>query len=192
MQMTDIIARSRTALKEAFLSLERAAREIGLMINKEKTKYVTTKVNKNQPKYFQIEKKFDTVQSFTYLGSLIDANNDITAKIKKRILLADKGFYGLKRQFRSRFLSFKNKLKLYKTLIRPVLACGSETWVLSKSEEAILGVFERKILRAIFGSTNDNGEWRIKYSNELYTLYEESDIITYIKIKHLRWAGHVI
>jgi len=53
---------------------------------------------------------------------------------------------------------------------------GSETWVLSKSDEAILGVFERKISRAIFGPTNDNGEWRIKYNNELYTLYKESDI----------------
>jgi len=39
-----------------------------------------------------------------------------------------------------------------------VLAYGSETWVLSKFGEAILGVFERKILRAIFGPTNDNGE----------------------------------
>jgi len=52
----------------------------------------------------------------------------------------------------------KNKIKLYKTLIRPVLAYGSETWVLSKSDEAILGVFEWKILRPIFGPTNDNGE----------------------------------
>jgi len=80
----------------------------------------------------------------------------------------------------------------YKTLIRPVLAYGSETWVLSKSDEAVLGVFERKILRAIFGLTNDNGEWRIKYNNELYTLYKESDIVTYIKINRLRWAGYVI
>jgi len=47
-----------------------------------------------------------------------------------------------------------------------VLAFVSETWVLSNSDEAILGVFERKILRAIFGPTNDNGEWRIKYNNE--------------------------
>jgi sorting nexin-29 len=146
-------------LKEAFLSLERAATEMGIRINEEKTKYLTTRVNKNQPKYFQIEKfNFETVQSFTYLGSLIDANNDISAEIKKRILLANKGFYGLKRQFRSQFLSIKNKAKLYKALIRPVLAYGSETWVLSKSNEAILEVFERKILRAIFGPTNDNRE----------------------------------
>ena len=72
--------------------------------------------------------------------------------------LANEGFYELNRQFRSQFLSIKNKIKLYMTLIRPVLACGSETWVLSKCDEAVLGVFERKILRAIFGPTNDNGE----------------------------------
>jgi len=73
-----------------------------------------------------------------------------------------------------------------------VLAYGSETWVLSKSDDAILRVFERKILRAIFGPTNDKGEWRIKYINELYTLHKESDIVTYIKINRLKWAGHVI
>jgi len=72
-----------------------------------------------------------------------------------------------------------------------VLAYGSETWVLSKADEAILGVFERKNMRAIFGPTNENGEWRIKYSNELYTLYKESDIVTYIKINRLKWTGHV-
>jgi len=81
---------------------------------------------------------------------------------------------------------------VYKTLIKPVMAYGSETWVLSKSDEASLGVFERKVLRAIFGPTNDNGEWRIKYNDELYTLCKDSDIITYIKINRLRWAGHVI
>ena len=75
---------------------------------------------------------------------------------------------------------------------RPVLAYGSETWVLSKSDEARIGVFERKVLRAIFGPTNDNGECRIKYNDKLYTLYKDSDIITYIKISSLIWAGHVI
>jgi hypothetical protein len=70
---------------------------------------------------------------------------------------SNKGFYGLERQFRSQFLSIKNKGKLYKILIRPMLAYGSETWGPSNSDEAILGVFERNILRPIFGPTNDNG-----------------------------------
>jgi hypothetical protein len=141
----DIIARSRTALKEAFLSLERAAGEMGLKINKEKAKYLITRVNKNQPKHFQIENyNFESVQSFTYLGYLINVNNDNSAEIKKRILMANKGVYGLKRQDRSQFLSIKNKVKLYKTLISPMLPYGSETWVLSKSDETILGVLKEK------------------------------------------------
>jgi len=113
---------------------------------------------------------FEAVQSFTYLGSLINVNNDSSVEIKKRILMASNGFCGLKRQFRSQFSSIKNKIKLYKTLITPVLAYGSETWVLSKSDQVIFGVSGRKILRAIFGPTNDNGESRIKYSNESYAL----------------------
>ena len=92
--------------------------------------------------------------------------------------MANKGFYGLKRQFRSPFLFIKNKIKLHKTLIRPVLARGSETRVLSIFDEVVLGVFERRILRAIFLPANDNGDWRIKY-NELYTLYKERDINIY-------------
>jgi hypothetical protein len=57
------------------------------------------------------------------------------------------------------------------------LAHGSETWVLSKSDENILGVFERKILRTIFGPTNENGEWRINYNNEIYRVPQEERTI---------------
>jgi hypothetical protein len=73
----DIIARSQTALKEAFLTLEVADGEMGLKINEEKTKYLTTRGNKNQPKYFKIENfNFKIIPSFTYLRSLINANYD--------------------------------------------------------------------------------------------------------------------
>jgi sorting nexin-29 len=132
---------------------------MGLRIDEKKTKYLTTRESKNQQGYVQIKKfNFEAIQSFTYLDSLINVNNDNCAEIKKRILMANKFFYGLKRQFRSQFLSIKNKIKLYKTLIRPVLAYGSEIWVLSKSDESIVGVFERKTLRAIFDlqMTTDN------------------------------------
>ena len=52
--------------------------------------------------------------------------------------------------------------------------------------------FERKILRAIFGPTKENDERRIKYNNELYELYGEPDIVIYIKVGRLQWAGHLI
>jgi hypothetical protein len=46
----------------------------------------------------------------------------------------------------------KHKVTIYKTLIKPVLMCGAETWVLSKVDDLCLGVFERKILRRIYGT----------------------------------------
>ena len=68
---------------------------------------------------------------------------------------------------------------------------GSETWVLNENDQKKLGIFERKILREIYGPVNEKGEWRIRYNKELYELYKSRDIITDIKIARLRWAGHV-
>jgi len=74
---------------------------------------LTYRESKNQQKYFQIKNfNFEAVQSFTYLGSLININNDNSVEIKKIILMANKGFNGLKRQFRYQFLYIKNKIKL--------------------------------------------------------------------------------
>ena len=54
------------------------------------------------------------------------------------------------------------QLKLYWSVIRPVLVYGYETWVLKESVTQRLSVFERKILRKKFGPTKEeNGNWRI-------------------------------
>jgi hypothetical protein len=89
---------------------------------------------------------------------------------------------------KSRRLSRKTKTLLYKTLIRPVLTYGTETWALSKSDEARLGGFERKILRKIYGAVLDGGRWRRRTNNELY---DDSDLVKFIKLIRLSWAGHV-
>jgi hypothetical protein len=72
----------------------------------------------------------------------------------------------------------KTKVMLCKTLTRTVLTYGSETWTLSKNSENTLSTFERKILRRIYGSVQDNGQWRIRYNKELCELYGEPDLVT--------------
>jgi hypothetical protein len=54
---------------------------------------------------------------------------------------------------------------IYKTLIRPVLLYGSETWVLTKKENPLL-IFERKILRMIYGPEIFDGVYRSRYNSE--------------------------
>jgi hypothetical protein len=50
---------------------------------------------------------------------------------------------------------------------------ASESWPLSKKDENLLQIFERRILRRIYGPINEGGIWKIRYSNDLYKLYSE-------------------
>jgi hypothetical protein len=81
---------------------------------------------------------------------------------------------------------------MYKVLVRPVLSYASETWPLSRLDERLLSIFERRILRHIFGAVEENATWRRRHNHELYKLFNETDIIGYIKVKRLEWAGHLI
>jgi hypothetical protein len=54
----------------------------------------------------------------------------------------------------------------------------------------MLNAFEKKILRRIYGPTQEGGCWRPRWNNELYSLYSELNIVEDIKIKRLEWAGH--
>ncbi|KAJ4436469.1 hypothetical protein ANN_16500 [Periplaneta americana] len=85
------------------------------------------------------------------------------------------------------------KVRIYKTVILPVLLYGCETWTLTLREEHRLRVFENKVLRKIFGAKRDEvtGEWRKLHNTELHALYSSPDIIRNIKSRRLRWAGHV-
>ncbi|KAJ4436886.1 hypothetical protein ANN_17018 [Periplaneta americana] len=90
-------------------------------------------------------------------------------------------------------LSKNLKVRIYKTVILPVVLCGCETWTLTLREEHRLRVFENKVLRKIFGAKRDEvtGEWRKLHNTELHALYSSPDIIRNIKFRRLRWAGHV-
>jgi hypothetical protein len=80
----------------------------------------------------------------------------------------------------------------FKGIIKPVLMYGAETWDLRKADDLRLGVFERKILRRIYGPICEGAIWRSRYNEELYRLYDETGLVTTIRITRLRWAGHIV
>ena len=95
----------------------------------------------------------------------------------------------------SRLLSKKLIVKTYKTIILQVvgLLYGCETWSLTLREEHRLRVFEKKVLRKIFGAKKDEitGERRKLHNTELHALYSSPNIIRSFQSGRLRWAGHV-
>jgi len=84
-------------------------------------------------------------------------------------------------------------MKIYRTIILPVVLFGCETRSLKMREERKLRVFENIVLRRIFGRRRDEvtGEWRRLHNEELNDLYSSSNIVRVIKSRRMRWAGHV-
>jgi hypothetical protein len=82
-------------------------------------------------------------------------------------------------------------MQIYRTIVRPVVTYGSETWTLPTAEENALRIFERKILRKIYGPVMENGIWRNRYNDELNEIIKGEDIVRFIKAQRIRWLGHV-
>jgi len=93
----------------------------------------------------------------------------------------------------SSLLSKNLKIKVYITIILPVVLYGCETWSLTLREERSLRVFENRVLRGIFGSRRDEvtGEWRKLHNEEHNDLYCLHNFVEVIKSRIMRWAGHV-
>jgi hypothetical protein len=79
------------------------------------------------------------------------------------------------------------KIKIYKTIILPVVLYGCETRSATLREEHRLRVFENRVLMRIFGPKRDEvtGRWRKLHNEELH------DIIRRIKSIRMRWVWHV-
>ena len=100
-------------------------------------------------------------------------------------------FHGASKTFR--LLSKNLKIKIYRTIIQPVVLYGCETWSLTLREERRLRVFESRVLRRVFGPKKDEvtEEWSKLHNEELRDLYSLPNIVRVVKSRRTRWAGHV-
>lgn len=190
----DLVGRGTIAIKEMFVEMDKEADLMGLKVSEDKTKYLSldrrhgSRIGQN---ITIDEYNFEVVQSFKYLGSTVNIENDIEEEIKTRTMQGNRCFYALKHLFRSTILSRNTKLRLYKTLIRPIVMYACETWSLTLRQESLLSCFERKVLRSICGPIQENGRWRIRTNRELTEIFGEETIVAAVKSARLRWAGHV-
>jgi hypothetical protein len=84
------------------------------------------------------------------------------------------------------------KIKIYKTVILPIVLYGCETGCLTLREEHRLRVFENRVLRRIFGpKREEDGSWKKLHNDELHSLYSSPNIVRVIKSRRMRWAGHM-
>ena len=105
---------------------------------------------------------FDRVEEFKYLGTTLTIQNSIREEIKSILRSGNACYHSVQNLLSSRLLSRKLKIKIYRTIILPVVLYGCETWSLTFSEERKLRVTENMVLRRILGPRRDEvtGEWR--------------------------------
>jgi hypothetical protein len=117
----------------------------------------------------------------------------IQEEIKRRLNFGNACYHSDQSLLSSHLLSKNLKIRIYKTIILPVVLYGRETWSLILREGHRLRVFENRVLRRIFGPKMDEvtGEWRKLHNKELHDLYSSPSIIRIIKSRRMRWAGHV-
>jgi len=105
---------------------------------------------------------FESVEEFKYLGTTFTNQNSIPEEIKSRLSSGGACYHSVQNPLSSRLLSKNLKIKIFGTIILPIVLYGCETWSPTLREERKLRVFENKVLRRIFRHMRDEvtGEWR--------------------------------
>jgi hypothetical protein len=168
-----------------------ASKKFGLKINIKKTEVLF------QPGTAHIEEEdilvdgaaLNTVDDFTYLGSIVSKDGRIDSELIKRMAKASSAFGRLRtRLWNNHHVSTRVKCKIYRAIVLSTLLYGVESWTLYRSQVKKLHSFMMRHLRTIMRIT-----WQDKITNrevlERANLPSMEDLL--IK-KNLRWTGHII
>ena len=187
----DLVALSskRDHLQEKTDRLSNYAAQTGLNINIKKTQVMCINTTNPTPTPININGvPLDFVEDFVYLGSLISKDNGAKKDIQARLSKARGAFARLQPIWKSQQYQLRTKIQLYNSCVKSVLTYGSECWRVVKGDMSKISAFHNGCLRKICRIF-----WPSKLSNEeLHAKTGCQDLVLQIKLRRLRWLGHVL
>jgi len=109
---------------------------------------------------------FEGVEDLKYLGTNLTDQNSVHEEIKGRFMSRNAYCHSVQNFVSSSLLTKNIKIKIYRTIILPVVLYGFETWSLTLREKRRLRVFENRVLRRVFVPKMDE----VKGSGENYIM----------------------
>jgi len=111
------------------------------------------------------------VEEIKYLGTNLTNQNSLQEEINSRLNSGNACYHSVQNLLSSSLLSRNLKIKIYQTIILPIVLYGCETWSLTLRRERMLRVSENRVLRRVFGPKRDevtgNGEnylmWNVMF-----------------------------
>jgi len=126
----NILGGSVDTVKKSAETLVAATKESGLEVNAHKTKYMAVSRDQNAGRIHSMKtdnSSFERVEEFKYLGTTLTYQNFIQEESKSRLKLGNACYYSVQNLLSSRLLSKHLKIKIYRTIILPVVLYGCET-----------------------------------------------------------------
>ena len=137
------MAESEEELKSLLMKVKEESEKVGLKLNIQKTKIMTS------GPIISWEINGQTVSNFIFWGSKITADDDCSHEIKRRLLLGRKVMTNLDSILESRDITLLAKIHLVKAMVFPVVMCGCESWTTKKAEHRRINAFELWGLRRL-------------------------------------------
>ncbi|KAJ8879059.1 hypothetical protein PR048_019665 [Dryococelus australis] len=151
-----LIGKNKEKLRETMKVLVKEIKEVGLEINIEKTKYLPISRRHNVGhRALDMDGVALEKIDFKYLGGLLNERNIMEMEILTRIQVRNRYNFSKGKILKSKLVSRTSKLRIYKTIIQPVVLYGAKLWTLTKRIENKLMAFENGILRQICGPVKE-------------------------------------
>ena len=182
-----LLAHNQKQMQDKTTCLETYSEKVGLKINQKKTEILRINTDSCAPITVN-GKPVNEVNSFVYLGSVVDAQGGTDKDISARINKARASFVTLKKLWSSKEISIATKLRIFNSNVKSILLYGSETWRVTKSLQQKIQVFVNSCLRQLFKI-----RWPDKISNEeLWNKAKQEPINLTIQRRKWRWVGHTL
>ncbi len=178
---------SREEVEQKTENWRRALEDRGLKISRKKTEYLRFLEGRDEEVRLQGE-IIKRVDKFKYLGSTVAEDGSLDAEIAHRIQCGWRNWKNVSGVLCDRRISAKVKGKVYKTVVRPAMSYGAETWASTKVQEDKLDVTEMKMLRWMCGVTRMD---RIR-NERIRGTVKVTELSKKVQERRLQWYGHVM